>query len=114
VTRRWSSFDTEITNKEAAALPSEDRKKLFRSMKAYVSDEEGKCVVRNYGGGLYMIKDRSQGQGRCLFFTVHLENAAELDQIEMLVALMFYKKESQEIPGQIFETAQARLRRATT
>src|SRR5579862_3264535 len=113
VRRRWTSFDPEVTNKEAAALPSLDRKRLFRAMKAYVSEEESKCVVKNYGGGLYMIKDRSQGRGRCLYFTRILEQAPQAlnpEPVENLVALVFYKKESQETPGQILETARARLR----
>ena len=72
-------------------------------------------MVKNYGGGLYMIKDRSHGQGRCLYFTRMVEAASEgpnAEEIENLVALLFYKKESQEAPGRVLETARARLKQA--
>ena len=84
-------------------------------MKAYVSDEEGKCVVKNYGDGLYMIKDRSRGQGRCLYYTrivSAVNRGSEVERTENLAALLFYKKETQEAPGHVLETARARLKQA--
>lgn len=84
-------------------------------MKAYVTDEVDKCVVKNYGDGLHMIKARGQGQGRCLYFTRVIEPIArgpDGEQVENLVALLFYKKETQDVPSHVLETARARRRKA--
>jgi len=75
-------------------------------MKAFRLEIEGSYKVKNYGGGLLMIKSSNRAQGRCLFFTL-----VESDDVETLVALLAYKKESQEAPKQVIETARARLRR---
>ena len=103
--RRWRAFDVEAINREFAALPLEDHLCLQQTMLAYRSGEGEGYVVRNYGEGLMMVKDAAQGQGRCLFFSVHLERGTEI-----LTALLVYKKESQEAPQRVLDTARRRLR----
>lgn len=53
----------------------------------------GGYKVRSYGDGLMMIKATNRTSGRCLFFSV-----VELDGVEVLTALLAYKKESSDAP----------------
>lgn len=52
-----------------------------------------------------MVKDDSHGQGRCLFFSVRREGSEEV-----LTALLVYKKESQEAPKWVHDTARKWMR----
>ena len=104
MTRRWISFDYEVTNKEFAALPVEDRQSLFKAMKAYGEVAESGFVVKDYRGGLYMLKPTNRTQGRCLFF-----RKVKKSDSETLVALLIYKKESLEVLRNILATAKQRL-----
>lgn len=103
--RRWRAFDVEAINREFAALPPDDYFRLGEAMLAYRRDEGRGYVVKNYGDGLMMVKDAAQGQGRCLFFSVRIERGEEI-----LTALLVYKKESQETPQRILDTARRRMR----
>ncbi|MGV3616121.1 MAG: type II toxin-antitoxin system RelE/ParE family toxin [Fimbriimonas sp.] len=105
--RRWTSFDSEVTNREFLALPEDDRKALFGAMKLFRLEAAGGYVVSNYGDGLLMIKAANQTQGRCLFFTIR-----EVDGVEVATALLAYKKESQKAEKQKMETARQRMRMA--
>lgn len=58
-----------------------------------------------------MIKPNNQSQGRCLFFCVQSKMGPNGDATEELIALLGYKKETQEAPANIIETARHRLRR---
>jgi hypothetical protein len=103
--RRWTSFNSEITNSEFLAIPAHDRAALFGAMKAYRLALPGGFVVKNYGDGLMMIKAANKTQGRCLFFSVR-ESGGE----EVLTALLAYKKETQEVPANVLATAKARMK----
>lgn len=74
-------------------------------MNAYAREIEGRYVLKNYGDGLLMVKATNQTQGRVLFFAVHEENG-----VEILTALLAYKKETQEVLANIMATARQRLR----
>ncbi len=50
-----------------------------------------------------MIKATNSTSGRCLFFTPHREG-----DVETLVALMFYKKESDDAPSALLDAARER------
>jgi len=52
-----------------------------------------------------MVTDAGRGQGRCLFF----RRIEEPDGSETLVALLFYKKETQRVPERVLRTARQRL-----
>ena len=71
-------------------------------MERYADGIDAGWTVKNYGDGLFMIKAKGQRNGRCLFFTI--------DEVEprKLVALLFYKKESQDAPAHLVETARER------
>ena len=101
--RKFEPFDAETIKREFLALPSEDASSLKFAMESYQWDLGTGYVVKNYGQGLYMIKDSSHGQGRCLFFRT------VAGQPERLVALLIYKKESQEAPARVIETARKRM-----
>ncbi len=105
VTRRWRAFDAETINKEMRDLPQEDYFRLSQAMLAYRMDTGSGYVVKNYGEGLMMVRDGSHGAGRCLFFSVREEQG-----VEVLVALLVYKKESQEAPKRVIDTARQRMK----
>jgi len=75
-------------------------------MRAYEQELDIGFVVKEYGEGLLMIKAANRTAGRCLFFSVQ-----ELEGTEVLTALLIYKKESQEAPKHVVETARERLKR---
>jgi len=77
-------------------------------MAAYRDDLGIGYRVENYGEGLWMITDGGRGQGRCVFF----RRIVEGDGSEFLVALLFYKKETQKVPERILNTARRRLEQA--
>jgi len=53
-----------------------------------------------------MLTDGGRGQGRCLFFKV-----IKVKDEELLVALLFYKKETPKAPERLIDTARNRMRR---
>lgn len=73
-------------------------------MKAYRLELETGFVVKSYGDGLMMIKAANRTAGRCLFFMVSGEDS------DSLVALLAYKKESDEAPKRVLETALERMK----
>ena len=86
------------------ALPKEAYHKLSEAMLAYRLDTRVGYVVKGYGDGLMMVKDDSHGAGRCLFFTVREEAG-----VDVLVALLVYKKESEEAPKRVIDAARKRM-----
>ena len=88
-------------------IPDDDRRRLKLAMFNYRIDAGVGYEVKTYGGGLMMVRDSSHGSGRCLFFSVGVEKGEEI-----LTALLVYKKESQEAPARILETARTRMRGA--
>ncbi len=106
--RRWRAFDPETINRELAALAREDLRALRFAMFHYGAESGAHCRVENYGKGLMMVTNSGRGQGRCLFFTVRIE-----DGVESLTALLVYKKESQKAPQAILDTARRRMREGT-
>lgn len=73
------------------------------AMGRYGGDLPGGFAIKSYGDGLYMIKSTNASSGRCLFFTIH-----RLGGVERLVALLFYKKESDEAPTRLVAVARER------
>jgi len=51
-----------------------------------------------------MLTDGGRGQGRCLFFST-----VELKDEELLVALLFYKKETSRAPERLVNAARKRM-----
>lgn len=74
------------------------------AMECYQSSRDVNYTVKNYGNDLLMIKGR--GQGRCLFFGQEI-----VDDMERLIVLLIYKKESQEVPTRVLKTARERMTR---
>jgi hypothetical protein len=75
-------------------------------MKAYQMKLPGGFLIKSYGDGLMMIKAANRTSGRCLFFSSAMEAGTEI-----LTALLGYKKETDEVPKQVLDTARARLRK---
>ena len=88
-------------------VPSDDRRRLKLAMFNYRIGAGIGYEVRSYGEGLMMVKDASHGAGRCLFFTVGV-----MEGEETLTALLVYKKESQEAPARVIDTACRRMKGA--
>jgi len=104
MSRKWGSFDTEVTNRELEAIPYPDRGALYQAMAAYAEDLDIRYSVKNYGDDLMMLKASNGTSGRCLFFS-----RERIGDSEKLVALLFYKKESEEAPKRVIEAARARM-----
>jgi phage-related protein len=105
VKRKWTSFHTPTTDREALAIPESDRIRLFEAMGAFRHNLGAGYRVESYGDGLWMITDGGRGQGRCLFFK-RFTNAVG---VETLVAVLFYKKESGKAPDRIVKVARKRM-----
>ena len=105
MSRKWGAFDSERITEEMKALPTEDYKRLRLAMFNYARDIQVAYRVESYGDGLMMVTDAARGQGRCLFFSVRIENG-----VELLTALLVYKKESQKAPKRILDLARQRMR----
>lgn len=106
--RQWLSFDRDTLDQEFRALPRKDMIDLFEAMKAYRMEVETGWVVKNYGNGLLMIKPSNKGAGRCLFFAVRSVSRGG-QNVEELIALLAYKKESQDVPKAHIRTARSRM-----
>lgn len=102
--RKWIPFDQDTLFKEFKKLPKQAFLDLTYAMESYAADLKSGYVVDHYGQGLLMIKDDSKGSGRCLFFAVRKH-----DDQEVLTMLLVYKKESQEAPKRVIETARKRM-----
>ena len=101
--RKWTSFHSDTTNAELSVIPQPHRAALYAAMSAYAQDLPIRYVVKPYGDGLMMIKASNGTAGRCLFF--HDSESGAL----ICVAVLFYKKESDEVPQRILSTAKARM-----
>ena len=101
--RKFRAFDPDVINRELASLPQNDFVDLRLAMHRYQEGLEVGYTVKDYGDGLMMIKGGRQG--RCLWFH---EGEAE-NGLRILIALLIYKKESQEVPDRILRTARARM-----
>lgn len=104
--RRWVYSDERTNAKEFDALPTEDRRALFRAMTSYARGDEAGYRLEAYDGGIEMITDGGRGQGRCLYFRPGIENG-----VEVLTILRVYKKETRKAPQRILRSA---LTRRTT
>ena len=96
------SFDPDTTNAELASIRQPDRGALYWAMERYGLGDPTGWIVKDYGGGLLMLKAKGERQGRCLFFT---HDEAEPPR---LVALLFYKKEGQDAPSRVIDAARER------
>jgi phage-related protein len=103
VVRKWTSFNSEITNSELSTIPQPHRAALYAAMSAYAQDLAVRYVVKSYGDGLKMVKASNGTAGRCLFF-----HESKSDSL-ICVAVLFYKKESDEIPQRLLSAAKARM-----
>lgn len=105
VVRKFEAFDQATINEEFLALTRADFRDLTHAMAQYQRGEESGYIVKNYGDGLMMIKGNRQG--RCLWFsTDRIE-----DGIQVLTALLVYKKETMRVPDRILQTARERMGR---
>jgi len=99
---KWASFDPEITNAELETIPYPDRGALYQAMSAFAEGLDIKHVAKNYGDGLMMIKASNGTSGRCLFFCEQAGDSMKP------IALLFYKKESQDAPKHVIEAGRKR------
>jgi len=104
VTRKFAAFDDAVIRKEFLELPREDARDLKWAMQNYQDRRDVNYTVKSYGNDLLMIKGR--GQGRCLFFGREV-----VDEVERLIVLLLYKKESDEVPERVLRTARERMAR---
>ncbi len=108
--RVFSSFDEGVTDKEFFSLPDRDQAKLASVLEHYEATQESNtrpAIVKDYGGGLYMIRhERAVYQGRCLFF-----RTGAVDGVEQLVIAAFYKKESDAVLRRVLDRAVTRMKR---
>lgn len=102
--RKFVRFDDAVIRKEFLYLPRESARDLKWAMENYQSGRDVIYTAKSYGGNLMMIK--GSGQGRCLFF-----GSEVVDDIERLIVLLIYKKESQDLPERILRTARERMTR---
>lgn len=103
---KFKAFNGRTINDELLDLPQADFLDLCRAMELYQANKNVGYTVKNYGDDLMMIK--GSGQGRCLWFARETEivNGTE---VESLIVLLVYKKESQEAPKRVLDTARERL-----
>ena len=103
--RKFEAFDQATINEEFLALTRADFRDLTHAMAQFQRGEESGYIIKNYGDDLMMIKGNRQG--RCLWFTTGRVE----DGIQILTALLVYKKETMRVPDRIFQTARERMRR---
>lgn len=101
--RRWESFHEPTTTAEFLSIPQPAQAALKYAMERYAKGQDVGWMVKDYGGGLSMLKPRNRTAGRCLF-TARPEGGTE-----RLIALLFYKKESDEAPNALIEAARKRM-----
>lgn len=100
---KWESFNEVVTTTEFLTIPQPDQGALKYAMERYGKGQNVGWVLKNYGDGLMMLKAKNRSAGRCLFFMISETDPARF------VALLFYKKESDEAPAHIMETARQRM-----
>jgi len=103
--RKFEAFDQVTINEEFLALPRADFRDLTHAMAQFQRGEVSGYTIKNYGDGLMMIKGNRQG--RCLWFSP----AQFEDGIQVLIALLVYKKETIRVPDRILQTARERMGR---
>lgn len=109
--RKFEPFDAETIKKEFFAVPEPDASNLKAAMSLYQRDAGIGYEIKNYGEGLMMLKATNRSQGRNLFFVSETTVDAETgEQTERLIVVLIYKKESQEAPARIIETARRRMK----
>ncbi len=101
--RKWQAFDVETINREMLALTQEDKAKLHSAMKECRQNSGIGYIVKSYGNEVMMIRANDHSQGRCLFFSV-----SEVNGVQILTALVVYKKEKDEVPASVLKRAEKR------
>src|SRR5580704_11709269 len=105
--RQWVYCDEELIRREFAEIPAKDRAKLMAVMEHYRTVGLGNpspAQIDVYGGGIRRLRHiKPAYQGRLLFFVA--DRAAE---IERLVVLTVFKKQSQDVPKYVLDRAEAR------
>lgn len=105
--REFIPFDESIIRKEFLALPDLDRAKMLALIEHYQQCGFGNpspAQVDDYGGGLYRLRHVKQAyQGRLIFFATD-----RVAGFERLVILVVFKKQSQDLPQKVLETARYR------
>ena len=80
-------------------------------MANYQADLGFGYVIKHYGQGLMMLKASNRSQGRNLFFfSKRMDDPTSGETLDQLVVVLIYKKESQEAPSRLIETARQRMR----
>ena len=110
--RKFEPFDEAVIIRELRELPRDERRALFWAMENYQNDSGFAYLVKSYGDGLMMIRDRSHGQGRCLFFKRESVVQPDGTKLERLISLLVYKKESNNVPEAVLKTARQRMEKA--
>ena len=78
-------------------------------------DDPRPAVIDKYeirkGTFIYRLKNADrEGQGRLLFYPFHETERNDLgEEIELLIDLLVYKKEGQDVPGRHLKTATVRM-----
>ena len=98
--RKFEPFNSDVIRKEFFSLPATDATALRIAMAAYQMELGTGCVIKDYKDGLWMLKDASRVQGRCLFFR---------QEPHRLVVVLIYKKESDEAPLRVIDAARKRM-----
>ena len=98
---RCRNFDTSTIVSECGKIPQPDRGALFHAQDRYAKGENAGFVVKDYGGGLLMLK-KARMAGRCLFFPYEEEGEV------YLIFLLAYKKEADEAPSHLIDAARQR------
>jgi phage-related protein len=118
VRRKFVPFDEETIKEELRKLPSEDRAKLLRAMKRYQEcafDDPRPAVIDKYASkgsaSIYRLKNADrEGQGRLLFYPWPERAIDQNDHpVEILIDLVVYKKEGDDVPERYLETARRRM-----
>jgi len=97
----WTNFDDEILVGEMRTIPQPDRGLLFFAMQRFAKGDDAGFTLKAYGDDLFVLKKKGRS-GRSLFFTYD-----EADRTS-LVLLLAYKKESDEAPENLINTARER------
>ncbi len=101
--RKWISFNYDVTNAEFASIPQPHLDALANAMKMYGKSAAGGFIVKHFAQGFMTLKATNRTQGRCCFVTRQEPNGDET-----LIALLFYKKETQKAPQWVIEKVLAR------
>ena len=94
----WVNFDDETLVSEMRSIPQPDRGLLFFAMQRFAQGDDAGFTLKDYGNDLLMLKKKGRS-GRSLFFTYDEKDKTKL------VLLLAYKKESDEAPESLTNTA---------